>query len=388
MGLCLRNRWGEIGVSAAASGSPATTNSAPGNVRRRSHSRAAWAQVVGTVISAAAIVVASVVALRGQAAVKHSSAASGSPETANSALEDAHLHSQIRAAWAQVVGTVISATAVIVAIVVALQGQATVKHNSQTALQQSEDSQLSTAITALGSGNAAERMAGLALLGQNVSSRIALSSNTGEPAADVLGNYQTALRVLSSYLSSQGQAFLTAARAARTTAPFGRGFGIPSSPGIPIDISYAAGQVQLLLELHSKVMALGSGRPNIDLSHDELMGQSWKGINFSWLASAFLRGIDLRGANLKSSRWGKGSDLQYSYLQCANLQGANFRRADLSHADLRGANVQGADFRNTSLQGLRGAYVYGTAKWSRLPSGIRILPAGDWNASACLRERG
>jgi hypothetical protein len=231
-------------------------------------------------------------------------------------------------------------------------------------------------------------MAGLALLEQNVSSRITLSSNTGESPVDVFDNYQTALRVISSYLSSGGQAFLAAASTARTTAPFGRGFGTPSSPGLPIDINYAAGEVQLLLNLSSKVMALDSGRPDIDLSHDELFGQSWEGIDLSWLASAFLPGIDLRGANLEWSQWGKGSDLQYSYLQCADLQHAKFRRADLSYADLQGANVQGADFRNASLQGLRGAYVYGTAKWSRLPSGIKILPVSGWNQSACLSEKG
>lgn len=300
-------------------------------------------------------------------------------------LQEAHMRSQIRAAWAQVVGTVVSAATVVVAIVVAVQGQQTVKHNSQTTLQQSEDSQLSTAITALGSGNAAERVAGLLLLEQNASGRITLSSKTGEPAADVFGNYQAALRIFSGYLSSQSQAFLTAASTA--TAPFGLGYGMPNPPIIPIDIVYAADQVRFMLKLSSEVTALNSGQPVIDLSHDELIGLPWTKINFSWV-TAFMPGIDLRGAYLESSQWGEGSDLSNSYLQCADLQGADFRGANLTYADLRGANVQDADFRGAHITGANLTQLYGTAKWSRQPRGITVLPVQKWKLpDKCLQYR-
>ncbi len=53
------------------------------------------------------------------------------------------------APWAQIIGALISALALLIAIWVATQGQMTVNHNSQNTLRQSEDSQLSTAITAL-----------------------------------------------------------------------------------------------------------------------------------------------------------------------------------------------------------------------------------------------
>lgn len=309
----------------------------------------------------------------------------GPPGPTNDPLQERQLRSQIKAAWAQVGATVISALAVGVAIVVALLGQQAVDHNSQTTLEQSQDSQLSTAITALGSENVAERVAGLALLERNASARITLSSKTGESAADVFNNYQTAVRIFSGFLSSQGQAFLTAASTGQTVASFGRGYGTPRPPGLPYDVIYAADQVKLMLGLSGTVTALNSGQqPVVDLSEDELIGQPWSGVDFSGV-KAFLPNIDLRGANLESSHWGKGSDLQYAHLQCANLQGANFRRADLSYADLRGANVQGASFRNTSLQGIHDTYVYGTAKWSRLPPGIKILSVKDWNQNTCLR---
>ena len=185
-----------------------------------------------------------------------SGASPGPPAATSSALDDAQKRSQIKAAWAQVAGTAVSTAAVILAVVVACQSQQTVNHNSQVTLQQSEDSQLSTAVTALGSGNTAERVAGLQLLEQNVLGRITLSSKTGEPPADVFSNYQTALRIFSGYLSSQGQDFLTAISNTPKTVPFGRGYGTPSPPGLPIDISYAADQMKYLLALNNSTFAV------------------------------------------------------------------------------------------------------------------------------------
>jgi hypothetical protein len=260
------------------------------------------------------------------------------PALTKSLLEEKSLRSQIRAAWAQVIGTMVSALTVLVAVFVAWQGWQTVNHSSQTTLQQSEDSQLSAAITALGYDNSAERIAGLALLQRDAADRIALSAKTGESPADIFNNYQTVLRIFSGYVSSQGQTFLTASSAQAST-PFGRGYGVPASPGTPLDVIYAADQVKLMLDLDSEVAPLSPGRPVIDLSNDELMSQSWKGINFSWIA------------------------------------------------DLRGADVQGANFRHASIQGVKGTYFYGTAQWSRPPSGIKVLPAKDWNQYTCLRSK-
>lgn len=303
------------------------------------------------------------------------------------AEEDEPVRDKTWADRAQVIIAGATVVALFVTILVAWQGQQTVSHNSQITQRQSLDTQLSTAITAIGSSDTAEEIAGLLLLSENTSSRFALQGETGEPAADVYSDYTTALQILSGYLSSRTQEFLTG-YSDQAASPFGRGYGIPASPGIPLDIYYAADQIRVLLasDMKTEVAGLGLGqRPALDLANDELTGQSWTGIDFGWI-SAFLVGIDLRGADLESSQWSASSDLSDAYLQCADLQGADFAGANLSFADLAGADVQGADFRGADLEGAVLGPVYGAATWSRQPAGLTALPAAQWDQSACLSD--
>jgi hypothetical protein len=303
-----------------------------------------------------------------------------SPPPASAAEESEPVKDKTWADRAQVILAGATVVALFVTILVAWQGQMTVSHNSQVTQRQSLDTQLSTAITAIGSADTTEEIAGLLLLTQNTSTRFSLRAETGEPAADVYSDYTTTLQILSGYLSSQGEQFLTGY--SDQASPFGRGYGIPASPGIPLGIVYAADQVRVLLaaDMKNNVAALGLGeRPAIDLANDELSGQPWTGINFGWI-SAYLVGIDLRGASLESSQWSQSSDLSHAYLQCADLQGADFAGADLSDADLAGANVQGADFRGADLKGAMLAPVYGVATWSQQPT----LPVARWDPGACL----
>jgi hypothetical protein len=289
--------------------------------------------------------------------------------------------------WAQVVASIASAAAVIVAIWVATQGQVTVDRSARATLQQSEDAQLSTAITALGSGNTSEEIAGLLLLARNTSNRFALMSDTRETTAGVSGDYTTALQILSGYLSSHGQAYLTGT-SPPLAATFGRGYGSPPSPGIPLDMVYAADQVKFLLSsgIAASVAALDAGPPPaLDLSNDELAGQPWQGVNFGWI-HAYLVGIDLRGADLGQSTWSARSDLSGAYLQCADLTGANFRGANLSGANLSGADVQGADFTGANLDGAILTSVHGAATWPQQIT-VAALPVNDWNQSACLQDK-
>jgi hypothetical protein len=288
--------------------------------------------------------------------------------------------------WAQVIASVATAAAVIVAIWVATQGQVTVDRDARATLQQSEDTQLSTAITAIGSGDTSEEIAGLLLLARNTSDRFALMSETRETPADVSGDYTTALQILSGYLSSHGQAYLTGSPS--LSATFGRGYGLPPSPGIPLDMIYAADQVKFLLSsgIAASVTALDAGPlPALDLSNDELFGQPWQGVNFAWI-NAYLAGIDLRGADLGQSTWSAHSDLSGAYLQCADLAGADFRGANLRDADLSGADVQGADFTGADLQGAVLTSVHGVATWPRHIAAA-ALPADDWDQGACLQDK-
>ena len=296
--------------------------------------------------------------------------------------------SQIWSGRAQMLAAMVSVIAVCIAIVVARQGQETVNNNSQTALRQAEDNQLSTAITALGSSDVAERTAGVLLLTQNVSSRFKLTAETGETSTSVYSNYVTALEIFSGYIRGHGEDFLSGTSAGPMAQQFGPGHGTPpvtTLGDIPIDINYAADQLINLMQLKGDVVALKSGQPSIDLSNDELYQQYWEGINFTWII-AFMPGIDLRGADLRSSQWGNTSDLQGAYLQCADLEGEDFRGTDLSRADLRGANVQGADFRGAKMTETQITQLYGSAKWPRGLHGITALPVQGWNQAACLQN--
>jgi uncharacterized protein YjbI with pentapeptide repeats len=276
--------------------------------------------------------------------------------------------------------------AILVAVWVATQGQVTVDRSNRATLRQSEDAQLSTAITAIGSNDTAEQIAGLLLLARNTSNRFTLMGQAEEALADVYGDYTTALQILSGYLRSHSDTLLTGN--AQTAALFGRGYGLHPPSGIPLDITYAANQVKFLLatNMERKVGALNVGaQPAIDLSNDELIGQPWTNVNFGWI-HAFMVGIDLRGASLESSQWSNNSDLAGSYLQCADLQNANFRGANLNGADLEGAYVQGADFRGANIKGAVFGQLYGKAKWSSQPLGIRTLSAHNWTSAACLQN--
>ena len=164
------------------------------------------------------------------------------PPPATTAEESEPVKDKTWADRAQVIVAGAAVVALFVTILVAWQGQVTVNHNSQVTMRQSIDNQLSTAITAIGSADTAEQIAGLLLLlTQNTASRFALMGETGESAADVYSDYTTALQILSGFLSSQGQQFLTG-YSDQASSPFGRGYGIPASPGIPLGIIYAADQ--------------------------------------------------------------------------------------------------------------------------------------------------
>ncbi len=89
---------------------------------------------------------------------------------ATGAEEDEPVRDKTWADRAQVIVAGATLVALFVTIIVAWQGQQTVNHNSQVTQRQSLDTQLSTAITAIGSSDTAgEEIAGLLLLAQNTS---------------------------------------------------------------------------------------------------------------------------------------------------------------------------------------------------------------------------
>lgn len=294
--------------------------------------------------------------------------------------------SQTWAGWAQVVASLAALATAGVAVYVAHLGQVTVNRDAQAALQQSEETQQSAAITALGSSSASERVAGMLLLAQNTANRFALAAKAGEGRAQLFTDYITALQTLSAYLSSGSRTLLAATAKTQHSVPFGPGYGRLLQPG-PIDLQYAVDQVSFLLSRHvqREVMSEREGQPAIDLSSDELSGAYFAGANFGWV-DGDLFAIDLRGASLDNSSWSRSSDLSRAYLQCADLRDSDFRGADLRYADLSGANVEGADFTGAELKGVKIAYVYGVAKWpaNRAP---RVLPEQGWDHLTCMKTR-
>jgi hypothetical protein len=301
-------------------------------------------------------------------------------------LERRYKSSQIWAGWAQIVASVAALATAFVAIIVARQSQITVEHDTQTALQQSEDTQLSAAISALGSSAASERVAGMLLLAENTANRFSLAARAGESRAQLFTDYTTALQTLSAYLSSASRTLLAATAKSQHRVPFGRGYGRLLQPS-PLDLQYAVDQVRFLLtpSLQGEVLSDREGVPAIDLSNDELSVTNFNHVNFGWMFG-YLFAVDLRGAALENSRWSIRSDLSSAYLQCADLRYSDFRQADLRYADLSGANVDGANFTRAKLRGVKIAYVYGIAKWPahRAP---RALPEQGWDTRTCMRNR-
>ena len=254
----------------------------------------------------------------------------------------------------------------------AYQAGAAVRASGQATTEQAADSQLSTAISAIGGSTPAERVAGMTLLDLNAHSRIAAASNELS-RQDAFGEYVTAVDVLVNYIrddetagtASTPQASPTASPvaspAASPAASFGPGYGVPpGGQSEPFDVLYAAAELRDLLSMRIQVESLHPAEGvGVDLSGDELSGLSWADVQLGWV-DAYLPKIDLRGANLSGSSWAH-ADLAGAFLQCADLSGADFAGADLKDADLPGADVEGANFAGAHLHGAHLSNVFGRA---------------------------
>jgi Pentapeptide repeats (8 copies) len=292
------------------------------------------------------------------------------------------LRTQKLTARVQAVAVVAALVASMAAAYAAYQAGQAVRASESGAAQQASESQLTTAITAIGGSEATEQVAGLTLLRRNTESQITSALSTADKSvrSNAFSAYTTSLAVLSEYIHAN--TVTPSMRSSKNKNFFGPGYGIPGTQRL--SVAYAIDQLETLLSIGPSVKALGDGPPSIDLAGDELAGLSMAGIDFQWLDSKYMLGIDLRGTNLTDSKWGYHAYLVHSYFQCADLAGANFRRAILTGADLRGANIQGADFRHAKLKGIKTRGAFGHAK------GLRVAhPAARWNPNPgpCMRKR-
>jgi hypothetical protein len=283
--------------------------------------------------------------------------------------------------WAQLLIGLTAITAAVVAVISANVARTAVQATLLTIDRQSEESRLSTAVTAIGGTTPADRAAGMELLRRLVEQRLTAAEATPANSwdrADAHGLYVSSTVILANYLRS--------ITADVTDEPH------CLSP-MPLDDQYAADGLQQLLSLLSaktakEVLDMGA-KPSIDLSTDKLCQQFWAGIRFDGLHAADLKNIDLRGADLQWSVWGH-ANLKGADLQCTHLYHANLRQADLTNADLRGADLYNADLSQATLTGanLSGADLLNT----KLPPGYTpadwadtsMVKPGPWDPGPCL----
>lgn len=315
-------------------------------------------------------------------------------------LRKKEVRTQLGAGIAQAVLSVATVAAVFVALWVALQGQQSLKSATQNNLQQAQDSQLSTALTSLGSTDVTERTAGLALLELNVADRLTPTSIGAFGKASAFNYYTTALEIFSSYLQSHGVGNMTVCPGAGTQR-FGLGYGSLPCRSFSIDTQYAADEVAKMLGLTTQVRAVSATIPAIDLANDELYQVNLKAMNLSWV-NAYMVGIDLRGAVMERVHLSNLDNMEHSHLQCADLQyadlqgadltGANLSGADLDHANLRdailtGANLTGASVKEADFSGARDSQTVFTSIYGKatgLPPGVVTATAGPSIQPSCL----
>jgi hypothetical protein len=292
----------------------------------------------------------------------------------------------------------------VIAAIGALYAAKAVNTAAEGIERQANADRLSTAISAIGGEQPAERVAGFGLLRRHVQYRLTTSKNT-EDRLDAYDLYTNALDVLENYLRNPADAAaeltaeptkLTAEPTKPTAQSAGLGFG---RPNIPYDNKYAARELQNLLRLKPQVQKLYNSfevkppAPGVDLANVQLAEQSWAGIDFGWLGGHYFPGIDLRGANLTRSIWG-ASWLVGAHLQCANLEGADLRGANLKGANLSGAYLKGTDFTGANLEGikLKGATLGKQSKTIGIPESMWPEPGvsraddgvGKDGIAACL----
>jgi hypothetical protein len=234
---------------------------------------------------------------------------------------------QRRTVRMQAIALAFAAAATLAATYAAYQAGNAVKASQNIASQQEIESQLSTAVTAVGQKAPADQVAGLTLLRSSVQSEVDEAVEDPSIRINAYNAYVTSLEMIHAYLRS-------------TTSP-------GHTP--PIAAVYAADELRDILALGPEVTRIHNGSPpSLDLSVVGLSGISWTGIRFDSLTTAYMPWIDLRGVDLANTRWGHAT-LIHAHLQCADLQGADLREANLNGADLRGADLAGAELPPTAM---------------------------------------
>lgn len=201
-------------------------------------------------------------------------------------------------------------------------------------IQQVDENQLSSEIADLDKGGDSKRAASLRSVADIVQRILALPATTATARYNAFIDYQEALNAFQSYIRTYGTDIR---KAYRSTA-----------------YKDAVGGLRTLLlgRTISKVQNLQAGHVELDISHDNFIGQDLHGVFFFAVDAvqiggthAVFIGAYLAGASLAAAY------LPHAQLQCANLTGADLEFAQLNNADLRFAIVEKAKFRSAKLAG-------------------------------------
>jgi uncharacterized protein YjbI with pentapeptide repeats len=184
---------------------------------------------------------------------------------------------------------------------------------------QADENRLSTAADAIAGDTATARVAGLTLLRRHTEQRLANATDDNASASDrrdALSLYRGTVEILATYLKTPTE----------PSATLGIG-----DPHLGPDSVYAANDLKQWLKNETKFRQLSKGDPtelpNLDLARAELYGVPWANIDFGWLSSRYLVGVDLRLANLNDSNWGK-SEFTRAHLGCAQLERAKLNNLE------------------------------------------------------------
>lgn len=273
---------------------------------------------------------------------------------------------------AQVLAVLAALASTVVALYAARQSAAATESATESSTQQANETQLSTAISSLDTGDLFARTTKMLLIQRYVRGIMSLPLSTSEARQNAYGDYTTAFNTFSLYIKTHSPS---------PSPTFGPGYGIPSET--PLDIIYAADSLAQLTSMGPKVAALHAG-PSLflNLTNAELYGLNLPELDISGFPFVFLHGVDLRTADLENARL-EAADLSGAYLQCANLSGADLSGANLSGADLRGASVEGADFTGALMIGAKLGDMFGAA--IGLPRDL--VPAKSYDQTECARNK-
>jgi hypothetical protein len=329
------------------------------------------------------------------------------------ALRNKEVRTQRRISVVQIGTIVIALLAAVAALWAARNASRSADVSEVGVRRQANENRLTTAVNSIGEDLPAQRVGGFALLRRHAIQRLEEASEanvTDAERRDALRLYNGTIQVIVTYLQ-EPRPPSEAEVASEPPPPLRAECGGGEAPeDLPTDATYAAQELRRLLEGDEEYLQVWrrTGReeplPVIDLANTNLYGLSWSGVDFAWLGSHFLVGVDLRDANLNGShfqgsterpttlsgallgcarlvkadlsatperrvwfsRWGsgfstervvtdyvganlEGAHLEGALLEGANLEGANLRGAHLEGAHLDGAHVKCADFTDATI---------------------------------------